>query len=243
MEEEAVYEEDQTHEEDDDHGLDAGASAAASSERVSARVFMWEFGQNDPKRDSGSKLCRLGYSKVLKIGQNFGGIVLSSETSIIISRADTELIEKHGISGINCSWNRIEEIPFSKLGKSRNQRVLPYLYAANSVNYGRPFKLNTAEALAASLYICGFQEDAQQLLSSFSYGPEFFRLNHSLLELYSACASSRDVEAAQERFLNEQKIHQLKKKQEALNRSSYIDESDLPPMVSSDDEYDDEEIA
>ena len=28
-------------------------------------LFMWEFGQNDPKRDSGSKLKRLGYAKLL----------------------------------------------------------------------------------------------------------------------------------------------------------------------------------
>jgi pre-rRNA-processing protein TSR3 len=29
---------------------------------------MWEFGQNDPKRDSGSKLVRVGLAKTMKVG-------------------------------------------------------------------------------------------------------------------------------------------------------------------------------
>ncbi len=40
---------------------------------VSVSLCMWEFGQNDPKRDSGSKLRRLGYSSLLKLGQSFPG--------------------------------------------------------------------------------------------------------------------------------------------------------------------------
>jgi pre-rRNA-processing protein TSR3 len=56
--------------------------------------------------DSGSKLCRLGLATTLKIGQTFPGIVLSSEAPTYASPADYELVEKHGISGINCSWNR-----------------------------------------------------------------------------------------------------------------------------------------
>lgn len=57
-------------------------------------------------RDSGSKMCRLGLASTLKIGQTFPGVVLSSEASICASPADLELVQTHGISGINCSWNR-----------------------------------------------------------------------------------------------------------------------------------------
>jgi pre-rRNA-processing protein TSR3 len=57
-------------------------------------------------RDSGSKLCRLGLASTLKIGQTFPGIVLSSESPIYASPADFDLVQNHGISGINCSWNR-----------------------------------------------------------------------------------------------------------------------------------------
>lgn len=45
------------------------------------------------------------------------------------------------------------------------------------MNYGRPYKLNTAEAMAACLYICRRKEDAKIVLSSFSYGEEFIKLN------------------------------------------------------------------
>lgn len=49
-------------------------SAPDKRPSVVTRLWMWEFGQNDPKRDSGSKLRRLGYASSLKIGQSFPGI-------------------------------------------------------------------------------------------------------------------------------------------------------------------------
>ena len=82
------------------------------------------------------------------------------------------------------------------MGRGRNQRILPLLVAANSVNYGRPFKLNTAEAMAACLYIAGFKDDAVVLLSTFAYGPEFLKLNQELLDTYEACENSAQVLAA-----------------------------------------------
>jgi pre-rRNA-processing protein TSR3 len=72
----------------------------------------------------------------LEVGQTFQGVVLSSEASTFVSPADRGIVEQYGISGINCSWNRLDEIPFGSMGKGRNQRLLPLLYAANSVNYG-----------------------------------------------------------------------------------------------------------
>ena len=53
-------------------------------------------------------MVRLGYASRLKIGQSFPGIVLSSEASVCVSPEDKEIVEKYGIAGINCSWNRFD---------------------------------------------------------------------------------------------------------------------------------------
>ena len=50
----------------------------------------------------------------------------------------------HGVGGVNCSWNQLDKVPSRKLGRARLHRILPYMVAANPVNYGRPFKMNTA---------------------------------------------------------------------------------------------------
>lgn len=79
--------------------------------------------------------------------------------------------------------------------------LVPFLVAANTVNYGRPYKLNCAEALAAGLWICGLQEDAQLILSNFSYGEEFIHLNRELLDAYAECKDGDEVIAAQNAYL------------------------------------------
>jgi pre-rRNA-processing protein TSR3 len=145
------------------------------------------------------------------------------------------------------------------MGRGRNQRVLPLLVAANSVNYGKPFKLNTAEAMAACMYIAGFKADAVTMLTTFSYGNEFFKLNEALLERYSACETSDEVRTAMQEFLSleetrkqeKQAIKDMRSAQQAqqvvsssapssasdtrIQYGGYIDEGDMPPMV---DEYD-----
>jgi pre-rRNA-processing protein TSR3 len=215
-----------------------------SSRPLQVSLCMWEFGQNDAKRDSGSKLFRLGYARQLRIGQTFAGVVLSSEASVLVSAADREIVLQHGIAGINCSWNRLEEIPFGHMGRGANQRLLPLLYAANTVNYGRPFKMNTAEAMAACLFIAGFAQDAESVLAPFSYGKEFLRLNSEALAAYAACASSDEVRAASDARMAatadkaSRKAEKLEK--ERIDRAQrgglggYMDDMDLPPQ---DDDY------
>lgn len=44
--------------------------------------------------------------------------------------------------------------------------------------------MNTAEALAATLYIAGLKVDAQRMLEPFGWGQEFLRVNMEALEMY-----------------------------------------------------------
>eukprot|EP00605_Chrysophyceae_sp_TOSAG23-4_P002905 GSChrysophyteH1.ASY1.ANO1.3200.1 assembled CDS len=210
--------------EDGDGESEGDSEYLDSTKELEVNICMWEFGQNDTKRDSGSKLCRLGYAGVLRI----------------VSKEDREIVQQHGISGINCSWNRLDEIPFDKLGRGRNQRLLPLLLAANTVNYGKPFKMNTAEAMAACLYITGFQTDARTILAPFSYGSEFLRLNAEALNAYAACDTAADVTAIQQRLLDaaaeKESAKMLRLEQEASFREEnggyggYMDDMDLPPQ-------------
>lgn len=167
------------------------------------RKIIYEFGQCDPKKCSGHKLVKNKKIESLSLKTNFNGIILSPNGKLTVSPADKEHILRFGIGLIDCSWNQIESFDFSKLPK-RNNRLLPWLVAANTINYGKPWKLNCVEALAATLYIIGEKEEANKIFEGFSYGDEFFRLNAEVLDLYAACTSGVEVVEAQNRYLSEQ---------------------------------------
>jgi len=78
---------------------------------------------------------------------------------------------------------------------------VPYLLAANSINYGRPWRLNCVEALAACFYICGHEDWAKEVLKHFSYGDAFLEINSKLLKRYAACANEEEVKKAEEEWL------------------------------------------
>lgn len=78
---------------------------------------------------------------------------------------------------------------------------VPYLVAANSVNYGRPWRLNCAEALAACFFICGHEDWAHEVLAHFSYGEAFLEINSQILKRYAACTTEEEVKKAEEVWL------------------------------------------
>lgn len=161
------------------------------------RLGMWDFGQCDSKKCTGRKLARMGLVKELALAHRFRGIILSPQGQFSVSPSDKEIVLTCGISVIDCSWAKIESIPFNKIrgGHDRlcmkenfiSKKILylftfsffqvPFLIAANPINYGRPLKLSCAEALAATLFITGFKEECHLLLSKFKWGEGFYQLN------------------------------------------------------------------
>ena len=120
---------------------------------------MWDLGQCDSKKCSGQKLSRLGFVKTIRIDRSFRGIMLSPRGQSAVSPADLPIVREQGISVIDCSWARLTEVPFAKI-RGGSHRLLPFLVAANPINYGKPMKLSCAEAWASTLYIVGLKDEA-----------------------------------------------------------------------------------
>lgn len=117
-------------------------------------VAMWDLAQCDPKRCTGRKLSRHGLVTILKPSQRFGGIVLDPLATQVLSPADTEIMKHHGLAVIDCSWAQVPESGTILKHKPQHGRLLPFLVAANNVNFGKPMKLSCVEAIAASMVIC-----------------------------------------------------------------------------------------
>lgn len=169
--------------------------------RPSFKAACWDLGHCDQKRCSGKKLMRLGLMRELQVGQKHAGVVISPKGKKVVSAADRELLEQYGAAVVECSWKRVDEVPFNKIG-GKCERLLPYLIAANPVNYGRPWRLNCVEALAATFYICGHPDWAEEVLSTFSYGDAFLEINEQVLKRYAACTDEEEIKKAEEDWLD-----------------------------------------
>ena len=80
--------------------------------------------------------------------------------------------------------------------------MLPLLLAANPVNWGKPGKLTTIEALATAVYLTGNKPQASNLLSGFRWGQRFIELNYEPLEEYSSAKSSSELVDLQFEFFD-----------------------------------------
>ncbi len=156
------------------------------------RVFALQMGQDDPKKCSSAKLCRLKLAIPIHSFRRIprGAVVLNPAVSEVFSRQDRDSL-KVGVVVIDCSWKHAEEV-FRHRFQGINRR-LPLFLASNPINYGKLGMLSSAEAIAAALYIAGHKEHAQRILSVFKWGGTFLTLNHDPLEDYEAAETPEDV--------------------------------------------------
>jgi pre-rRNA-processing protein TSR3 len=115
------------------------------------------------------------------------------------SPADRERMAQFGLAALDCSWEHAQEVV--KEHVTGTSRCLPFLVAGNPVNFSKPTKLSTVEALAAALYIAGYKDYALQILSIFKWGHTFMQLNYERLEIYSTAKNSAEIVQQQERLM------------------------------------------
>ncbi len=163
-------------------------------------LHLYHADQCDPKKCSGKKLARFRLAILHDAPGKlpWEAILLDPFAEQALSPADDA---ESGIVVLDCSWKEVERV-FPILQKLRlRRRALPFLLAANPVNYGKPFKLSTVEAFAAALYILGEKERASLILNKFKWGKTFLELNHEPLERYSKAKNSSEVVEIQREYL------------------------------------------
>ncbi|MFB6130472.1 MAG: DUF367 family protein [Salinigranum sp.] len=156
-------------------------------------------GDDDPEKCTARKLARFDLVELHRTDRETPyGVVLNPHAERALSPADRDIAAR-ALVALDCSWESAGEARFSLPGE---HRALPYLVAANPVNFGRPLRLTTVEALAAGLVILGERARAEELLSKFRWGHTFLELNDEPLRRYAECGNSTDVVAVQQEYLD-----------------------------------------
>ena len=167
------------------------------------KIVVYHAEECDRKKCTTAKLGKQGKVKVVtKLNQlPTGAIVLDPYSPKALSVEDRETVMEKGLVGLDCSWKRLDKVPY-RIKTGKNSRSLPFMIAANPTNYGKPCILSTAEAIAASFYIIGFKDIATDIMSGFKWGPHFLTLNEELLERYSKAKSSLEVVEIQNEYIS-----------------------------------------
>lgn len=154
-------------------------------------------GDDDPDKCTARKLSRFGLAELHRSNRATpAGVILDPFAERALSPADRSVSDV--LVALDVSWDTAEA---EGVALSGEHRALPYLLAGNPVNFGRPFKLSTVEALAAALVILGERQQGETLLSKFTWGETFLELNDEPLRRYADCADSSEVVAVQKEYL------------------------------------------
>jgi len=160
------------------------------------KIYIYHKNQCDPKRCTALKMGKLNMAKILRDYRKIPrrALLLNPYAKTPVSIEDRDIIERYGILALDCSWQHAQEV-FKRV-KFKHHRRLPFLIAANPVNYGKPCKLSTLEACIATLYIANYKNEALSLLNGFKWAETFIDLNRDLLESYAGkgCEEILEIE-------------------------------------------------
>ncbi|NLI62670.1 MAG: DUF367 family protein [Methanosarcinaceae archaeon] len=164
------------------------------------RLYLYYANQCNPKKCTGKRLSKFNlvnlYEEIKKTPQY--SILLDPTAEKAVSKEDNT---ENGIVVLDCTWTHAEETFPLLYQKKLQRRALPFLVAANPVNFGRPFQLTSAEAFAAALYIYGKKEQAEEIMSKFNWGYVFLKMNEEPLEEYSNAKNSKEIVEIQSYYL------------------------------------------
>lgn len=156
------------------------------------KLYTIELHQDDPAKCTSAKMRKMGFSHAItshRIGRN--SLVLNPFAETTLLKADSSIVDIHGLVVIDCSWVNAVEV-FRRRIKG-TQRKLPVLLAGNPVNYSKRSSLSSLEATAASLYIMGYFELSHRLLSLYKWGETFLTLNREPLDEYAKAESVTEI--------------------------------------------------
>lgn len=169
-------------------------------------LFLERVGDDHPKACTGRRLLDRGLARpAFRASHGVRGLVLDPHAERPLSLADRPAGLRGGLLAVDCSWNRLGATgrfpgEAGEARRSRTARRLPWLLAANPQHFGRLAELNTAEALAAGLYLLGEEARARALLDGFPGGRSFFALNATSLAAYRAAPDADGILAAELRL-------------------------------------------
>lgn len=161
-------------------------------------ILVYDKCQCDPRKCTAKRMVKFGLAEERNLRRiPAGSLVLSPFGDRVLSPADLRHARR-GLAVMDLTWTNIDDFPHIRGEKARR---LPYLVAANPVNYGRPWKLNSAEAVLASLIIMGQDKQAELFTTRFNWAPTFIALNRELLEAYRAAGNAEGVQKVSDEYV------------------------------------------
>ena len=170
-------------------------------------IHIIHLGQDDPRKCTARLISSAGLAKLHPdtTRSPSRGILLDPTCGSIQGPEDRRIIDMGGsVVALDCSWKHMDSSIESITNSTRLvRRTLPVLLAANPVSWGKPGRLSTAEAIAASLIILGRDAQGEAILSRLPYGKEFLSLNREPLDSYRSSQSSEELVSMQWEFFDE----------------------------------------